>query len=413
MKKTSIFLSFFSFFSLIFGQNYNTPLKAIQAEAMINAGLTGKGVKVGIIDAGFHNADKSSALKAIFEEGRVKQTHDFVNDTIQNFYANNTQSHGADVWKHIAGYDPATQTYTGIAKDATFYLARTEFNDSDYLQEEKFMENALEEMYKKGIRLVNISLGYTTDHKNPAENYTPNQMNGKTTYCTNVCQKYAEKGMILVIAAGNEGNKKEWKIISAPADAKDVISVGGVGSTSIIGGIKEMAKGGNPDDFTKAWYSSEGPVFLEYLKPDISAHSESGTSLAAPIITGLIAAMLQKDSTLSPLRVKELLQKSATLSMCPNNYVGYGVPNAKNILQVMENPFNEPNTSVKEINVKLSRYIVNTSQKKVTVFYKSSPAVVAYQEEVKPSGDKVKIRKKKGIVRTTVIAGKDIYELKW
>jgi len=413
MKKTSVFLSLFSFFSLIFGQNYNTPLKALQAEAMINAGLTGKGVKIGIIDAGFHNADKATSLKAIFEEGRVKQAHDFVNDTIGNFYANNSQSHGKSVWEYIGGYDPATNTYTGMAKDATFYLARTEYNDSDYLQEEKFMESALEEMYQKGIRLVNISLGYTTKHKNPAEDYTPSQMNGKTTYCTNVCQKYAEKGMIIVIAAGNEGNEKNWKIISAPADAKDVISVGGVGSTSKISSIKAIVNGGNPNDFTKAWYSSEGPIFLEYLKPDISAHSEMGTSFAAPIITGLVAAMLQKDSTLSPLRVKELLQKSATLAMCPNNYIGYGIPNAKNILQVMENPFNEPNTSVKEINVKLSRYIVNTSQPKVTIFYKSSPAVVAYQKEVKPSGDKVKIKKQKGIVRTTVISGKDIYELKW
>jgi hypothetical protein len=61
-------------------------------------------------------------------------------------------------------------------------------------------------LYKKGVRLVNISSGYTDKYKDRSERYKPNDMNGETAYISKVCKKYSDLGMILVVTAGNEGD---------------------------------------------------------------------------------------------------------------------------------------------------------------------------------------------------------------
>ncbi|MFN0204503.1 MAG: S8 family serine peptidase [Bacteroidia bacterium] len=405
-----LLIAFFVPFSL-FAQTLMQPLRGLNAGVMKEAGLTGKGVKVGVIDAGFFNADSSKKLAKFYEEGRVKQAHDFVEEKIVNFYYLNKETHGREVMEYIGGVDGVQK---GIAPDVSFYLARTEFPDKDYWKEEEFLEQALAEMYQKGVRLVNISLGYALDHADKKENYKPAQMDGKTSIAVRACQKYAEKGMIIVVAAGNEGGDKKWRVISTPADAKDVISVGAVGNHKLLNSILMMAKGEEVPTslMSKASYSSIGPTQLTYLKPEISAHSELGTSFAAPAITGLIACMLQVDSTLSPQKVKEILQKAGSFYPCPNNYVGYGVPDAQKVLELLQDDKSAMGNVI-ERTIALNHFSLITREQTATIYEKSADAIVKKMKVIKIKKDELKVKRKRGIVRTTVVVGKEMYELKW
>jgi subtilisin family serine protease len=131
--------------------------------------------------------------------------------------------------------------------------------------------------------------------------------------------------MIVVISAGNEGNK-HWRNITAPADAKGVITVGAMTA-----------------DSTKASFSSFGPTADGRTKPDLTAMgvsnaiqltsgsigTGSGTSFSAPVITGLMACLWQSLSDMTAKEVKELVLKSCNHYSSPDNSMGYGIPNFK------------------------------------------------------------------------------------
>ncbi len=120
-------------------------------------------------------------------------------------------------------------------------------------------------------------------------------------------------GTVVVAAAGNEGFLG-LRTISSPGSASKAITVGATDY--------EM-------DYI-AWFSSRGPVGWgnETIKPDVVApgvdvvstyydgwdygYAEmSGTSMATPHVSGVVALMLQANSSLSPAEIKQILKKTA------------------------------------------------------------------------------------------------------
>ena len=104
--------------------------------------------------------------------------------------------------------------------------------------------------------------------------------------------------MIPVISAGNKGND-DWHYISAPADAIDVLAVGAVGAAE-----------------EHAPFSSWGPTTDGRVKPDVCAMgwgtrvlnvgqdsvvAANGTSFAAPVLAGEIAAALAEDPSIGKI----------------------------------------------------------------------------------------------------------------
>ena len=76
----------FLFLSLpLFGQQLGFALEQINGQAIIDAGLTGKGVKIGIIDGGFLRADKSESLKSLFENNQVAGYKDYLDPEARSF----------------------------------------------------------------------------------------------------------------------------------------------------------------------------------------------------------------------------------------------------------------------------------------------------------------------------------------
>ncbi|NJM26267.1 MAG: S8 family serine peptidase [Bacteroidia bacterium] len=124
-------------------------------------------------------------------------------------------------------------------------------------------------------------------------------------------------------SAGNEG-ARPWQIITAPADGEDLLAVGGVTSE----GVKSNG-------------SSVGPSADGRIKPDVVALGvststvksngntgfASGTSLAAPLVTSLVAGLWQRYPELTNLEVMQLVRESASQASAPDNLLGYGIPN--------------------------------------------------------------------------------------
>jgi subtilisin family serine protease len=232
--------------------------------------ISGTGVQVGVIDAGYYKASTDPFLMHIFNEGRIKAQRDFIDAQRKDLVddaATDSDYHGRIVLDMICGYDQVKKTQTGMGVNADIYLARTENGAREYRGEEDNWVRALEWMDSMGVRLINTSLGYAIKMDDPNDNYKQEDMNGKTTTITKAAQiGVDEKGIFLVVSAGNEGDNDEWRIISAPADARGVLSVGATRD--------------------KVWdrigYSSLGPDFLPYMKPNVSCYSPNGTSFSAP-----------------------------------------------------------------------------------------------------------------------------------
>lgn len=384
--------------------NYMSWLNQINANAIHNEGLTGKGIKIGVIDAGFRMTDEIVTTKWLFDNNQIVFAQNYVNDTCSNVFKTKS-NHGLLTLTRICGNQNDTMFF-GVANDAEFYLARTEFGKKDYREEEENFEKAVEEMYNQGVRLINVSLSYTDNFEKKDEAYSTEEIDGKTAYITKVCDKWADKGIIFVVGSGNKGLSK-WKILGAPADAENVITVGATGPRLLkIDEITEKTA-------FKAGFSSIGSENLSYIKPEIALYSGWGTSFCAPVITGIVACMLQFDNTLTLFEIKEILIKSSNLYPCPNNFIGYGVPDCNKIIELLKNP-NYSTNNVEILTPNENKIEIETNSDDIVVFHKKNKNIVIKQKRVKSKNGKVIIKRKKNVQFSTVCIGTEkTYEIKW
>lgn len=375
----------------------------IQAPNFAQAGLTGRFINIGVIDAGFFGADSASSLKHVFERQGVKQVRDYVNEKkTQNNLLRTLETmsdfHGTEVMAAIAGSDPTENIQFGLATDATFYLARTDQGNREYRGEEDNWVAAMEWMDSLGVRLINTSLGYAKGMSNPKENYEPSQMDGHTSLISRAAQIAADKkGILIVVSAGNEGDDRSWRIISTPADAQGVLAIGATNSRL----------------WNRIGYSSIGPENLPYLKPNVSCFSLYGTSLSAPVITGFAACIMQANPKLTNKQVMEIIEKSSHLYPYGNNYVGYGVPQASRALALLRNQELPATARSIKASGKTFHLPVDGSEATVSVFHKKDATHVLQQEAAKVNNGQLTLRRSSGEKQTTIDLKKEVVEVIW
>ena len=380
----------------VFGQQLGFALEQINGHAIINAGLTGKGVKVGIIDGGFLNADKEESLAHFFQEGLIEDYKDYLDPEAENYDGSKAldDMHGTEVWQLIGGLSKRKQVQYGLATGAAYYLARTDHGGYERREEEQFAIEAMEWMAGQGVKIINLSLGYNFGYTNKQENYKPSQIDGKSTIVTQAVDRLSKShGILFIVAAGNDGGNK-WEILGSPGDAQTALTVG---ATKL-----------------KIWdnmnYSSTGPKWLPYVKPEISCFATSGTSFSTPIITGLAACLLEQKPSLSGAELKDLLIKSSNLKY-PNNYIGYGVPNAQVALEMIEG---KDYKDVEKIKVKKNNYVFNLPDPSiyVAVYHKVGWNVIE-KEILRFKKSKVKIKRFEKAESSTIIWEGGNLEIEW
>ncbi len=282
----------------------------LQAKEFHTRDVYGKNIRIAVFDAGFPGVDQLPYFKHL--KNKIVKTYDFARK--KDFvYAHD--NHGTSVLSCIAGVHDTIPI--GLATQASFLLAITEYSKREPFSEEKNWLLAAEWADKNGADIINSSLGYTH------QRYFTNQMDGNTSLVSKAAKMAFEKGMLVVNAAGNDGDK-DWKIIGTPADVDCVLSVGGI----------------DPYTQYKISFSSFGPSIQKKIKPNVCAfgqviaanehnlHETFGTSFASPLIAGFAACVLQMDTTLTNAQLFQKIQQSATLYPYYDYAHGYGVPQA-------------------------------------------------------------------------------------
>lgn len=371
----------------------HTALKQMKASSFRDAGIDATGINIGVIDAGFHKLNEDAATRYLLDEHKVLAQRDFIDRTRTDLIVSSATSaddHGRQVVRMIAGYDTIKKAQYGMGTNASFYLARTENGSREYRGEEDMWIMAMEWMDSLGVRLISTSLGYAIKMDDPNDNYLQSEMDGKTARITKAAQiAVYEKGIFLTVSAGNEGDSN-WRIISAPADAEGVLSVGA--TNSLV--------------WDKIDYSSIGPEALPYLKPNVSCFSPNGTSFSCPALAGFVACLMKNDSSLTNIQLKEIIQRSAHLYPYGNNYIGYGIPQADRALLLSKDSAGYVNKSVMEVHCAKRKYKVKldkSSGAELVLFHKKNETIVLKQENLSMKKGKLKIKRLKDAVRTTVV----------
>ena len=320
--------------------NYLTSVTVGARTVKETLGYTGAGIGIAVIDSGvttWHD-DLTNKTSTLYPYGnqRVKKFVDFVNGQPLPYDDNGHGSHVAGII--LGNGSDSYGEKSGVAPGAA--LVSLKVLDANGLGTISNIIAALNWVAANGatynIRVVNMSVGAQI-----RESYWTDPL-------TLAVKQITDKGITVVCAAGNFGKNAlgnlQWGGITAPANAPWVLTVG---ASSTMGTLTR-------NDDTMASYSSSGPTRIDFdAKPDLVAPgtgtvslavpgstfyttkaayllngkgvslatkpylSLSGTSMAAPVVAGSVALMLQANPNLTPNLIKAILQYTA------QEYPGY------------------------------------------------------------------------------------------
>lgn len=287
------------------------------AQWLHRMGAHGEGMFIMVLDGGFENANEIPHFEALRKEGRLIGTRNFVQPGRSVFIDG---SHGTMTLSCMAGYMENEQL--GTAPKAMYFLAQTEDGRSENKIEEDNWVAGAELADSLGCDLINSSLGYYNfDNKEQAYRYK--DINGETSRATIAADIATSKGIIVCVSAGNEGDD-DWHYITCPADAKSVLTVGGVDHKGV------------PSPF-----SSYGPTYDNRIKPDAAAVGSYaivantkgetdysfGTSFSSPILCGMTACLWQLFPERTPYEVVQAVRRAGCYFTQPHKQLGYGITN--------------------------------------------------------------------------------------
>ncbi len=274
---------------------------------------TGRGVTVAVVDTGITNGSKD------FKDGKKSRV---LFDVAVNPLATDFDDgfgHGTHVAGIIGGDGDALKQkkYIGIAPDANFVDVKVSDDSGNATMADVIagLEFVVNNRDTYNIRVVNLSLTSSV-----AQSYTVDPLDAAVEFLW-------FSGIVVVVAAGNLGDDAD-AVSYAPANDPFVI---------VTGAFDDMGTADKADDTVTDW-SSRGTTQDGFDKPDVVAPGRriisdidtnsylaqnytdrvvdkkyfrmSGTSMAAPVISGMVALILEEHPEFTPGQVKYVLLDS-------------------------------------------------------------------------------------------------------
>jgi subtilisin family serine protease len=284
-------------------------------------GFLGEGMLIAVIDGGFFGIESCSYYQEWLNSGRFYGQYSLMPDFVDTLESGWSEVHGTIVTSAMAAN--TSGELVGTAPAASYALIHTEWTGSEELVEEDFWANGAEIADSIGADVINSSLGYHAFPDFPQNDITYENMDGLNSIASRCATIAGQKGIIVCVAAGNDGNN-EYYYINRPGDAFDILCVGACAADSII-----------------ADFSSRGPSYDGRVKPDITSHGvqtafiypydmlsfADGTSLATPVAAGMCACLWQAMPDYTATQMMQMIRESSHLYNNPNTEYGYGIPN--------------------------------------------------------------------------------------
>jgi serine protease AprX len=296
-------------------------LEQIGVPTLHRAGYDGTGVMIAVFDAGFDNLAHEALAST-----RIVAQYDFVNGDLDvaNGSDRGEGSHGTSTLSVLGGYREGM--LVGPAYGATFILGKTEDTTRETPVEEDHWAAAAEWAEAAGADVISSSLGYL-DYDAGFRSLTPRELDGDTAVSTRAADLAAERGVVVVNSAGNQGFDSTHNTLGAPADGHGVIAVGAVDASG-----------------ARASFSSVGPSADGRIKPDVAAQGVAvvaagspsrtayrlvnGTSFSCPLTAGVAALLVQIHPTRTAAEIRDAIRASGSLAGAPDNLLGYGIVDA-------------------------------------------------------------------------------------
>lgn len=300
--------------------------------------LTEKGytkTKVGVIDTGVdpYHEDLKENLKeyVTVDKSEIKKGRE------------DSGEHGS----HVSGIIAATYgngkggsgVAVGYKNDmAELYVVGT-INKNDPFSDED-VKTALDYLYKKGVRVVNMSFG--------GYEYSPDTKK--------MMREAYERGMVLVAASGNEDTNKEVQ----PGSLNEVIAVN---ASDEMGNNTYFSNYGIYTDI-----SAPGSSIISTIPGD-RYQEMSGTSMASPVVTGVISLMLSANKDLTNRQIYDIICNTANKKELKNKkfdkeQYAYGIIDAYEAVKAAYNAKNTNSSEVESIFAKEDVVIVHKGYEK-------------------------------------------------
>jgi len=280
------------------------------------AGFEGEGILMAVCDGGFYNANILTCFRQEQELGHF----DFTDDAVDIY--GHTGTHGTECLSTISG---STTIYKGAATKANYYLMRSEESKTESPKEMDNLVVALETADSLGVNVFSVSLGYAYFDNDKWSLNKNTDLDGKTTRVSRAATIAARKGMLVCVAAGNEGDNA-WRTISVPADADSILTVGAVSTWGEIGNFSSY--GPSSDGRIKPEVCAVG-VWTQLINPGGNIVTSNGTSFATPLLAGLAASLWSALPDENAMQIRSRIIRSADRYLNPDmDQYGYGIPDA-------------------------------------------------------------------------------------
>jgi serine protease AprX len=307
------------------------PARA-NVQSLHSQGYTGKGVTVAVLDTGIWNA--TELMEDSVGNPRVYPRYDATRGETTSNGATDYSGHGTHVTGTIlSSRRSSSGKFVSVAPDARLVVVKAFKSNGagTYADVIRGINWVISNRSRYGIRVLNCSFS-----ARPRSHYWDDPLNQAVM----MAWYY---GIVVVASGGNGGPGPQT--VGVPGNVPYVITVGAMTDnyTPQTGGDDRLAS-----------FSASGPTFEGFVKPDLvapgghviatmsrehklgedhpeaqvgnySLFSMSGTSQAAAVVSGVVALMLDRQSSLTPNQVKCRLMASARPALDPEQNRAYSI----------------------------------------------------------------------------------------